>query len=268
LTSELSSDRPKRTIKLELEFDGSYFHGWQYQPDVPTVQGALEIALHRITGEEPRVTGASRTDTGVHALGMVAHFRIYNKIPTNRLLMAMNSLLPTTITINSVIDMPDEFHARKAAHSKSYRYVIYNRRFPSPFFERYAWHVLAPLDIELMRQAARYLIGLHDFSSFQSAECNSPTPVKRVIGCDLRVPDQDPHLIYFEIQAESYLMHMIRIVIGTLADVGTGKLTVSDFQRILAARKRSLAGMTAPGQGLFLLKIFYRDISSLPTPVT
>lgn len=244
-----------RTIKTTVAFDGAEYSGWQSQPHGKTVQQALEAVLSRILNETISVAGSGRTDTGVHALGQVAHFVTSGHIDTAALKKGANCLLPPSIHIQDMADADENFHARFRARKRVYWYLIWNRPERSPFFYRYSWHIKKPLDTAAMHRAARVLQGVQDFSSFQGADREQVQPVREVYfaGCrQIRAS-----VVLFVIQANAFLKHMVRNIVGTLVDVGAGRLTVDDFRAILHAHDRRLAGITAPPQGLFLRKVLY-----------
>lgn len=264
-----------RNIGLLISYDGTDFHGWQRQPNALTVQGCLESAIERILGEKAQVCGSGRTDAGVHALNQVANFKTKCSIPCDNLMRALNNTLQSTVRIKDVQEMPLRFHARHDARSKTYRYRILQAPVASPFFCRFAWHYPYPLDINHMAQAAKFFEGEHDFSSFAAAEgdieeeevCDaeerrrvhprvSKSMVRRVLASRIFCRPRTSILVY-EVSGNGFLHHMVRNIVGTLLEVGRGKLQPSDVVRILKARDRTLAGPTAPAQGLCLVSVDY-----------
>ncbi len=245
-----------RNLKLVLEYEGTAYHGWQIQPGLPTVQGTLENTLGRIAGERVHVMGASRTDAGVHALGQVAHFRSAIRLDPPTLRRALNHLLPRDIAVREVAEVPERFDARRDARGKTYRYRILRGEVPSAFDRNLALHCPFPLDCEAMREGARCLVGEHDFSSFRAAHCTAPSPVKHVREVALCA---DGPRVDVTIRADAFLQHMIRIIVGTLLDVGRGRLAPKDVERILAARDRRAASKTIDPRGLCLLEVHYGD---------
>jgi tRNA pseudouridine38-40 synthase len=246
---------PMRTLKFTIAFDGTGYSGWQSQPHGNTVQQTLESAMSRILNEKITVHGAGRTDTGVHALGQAAHCTTTGALDIGALQKGANSLLPSSIHIQDMTEANENFHARYRARKRIYWYLIWNSPERSPFLYRYSWHIKKPLAVAEMNRAARALIGVHDFSSFQGADREQVDPVRDVhfAGCKrIRYP-----VVLFVIQANAFLKHMVRNIVGTLVNVGTGSMTADDFNAILHARDRSLAGITAPPQGLFLRKVVY-----------
>ena len=245
-----------RCIRLDLEYEGTAYHGWQIQPEAPTIQQQLERALLRITRQCVRVIGAGRTDAGVHALGQVAHFHTDSGLEPERLKMALNSLLPGDIAVKDVSEMSGAFHARKSALNKRYEYWIWNGRTASVFSKRFAWHVVKPLDIDRMRQAAGEVVGTHDFSSLQAT--GSPPGLKPVRTVQkLLVECRGRSLVRIAVEADGFLRHMVRILTGTLVEVGLGRRCPQDMETIVLARDRRAAGRTSPGKGLFLRWVRY-----------
>ena len=240
--------------KLTLEYDGTNYHGWQLQKNADTIQGTLEAALSQIFSEAVRVRVAGRTDTGVHALGQVASFKTEKPIEYYRLQRALNGLLPRDIVVKQIEEVPETFNPRFDARSRTYRYQIWNHRWPSAIWARYSWYVSFPLDTEAMNQAATLLIGEHDFSSFQGADWVEHNPRRTVLRSEVR---QDGEFLVYDVEAHSFLRHMVRNLVGTLVDVGRGALSVEDFVAIFAAHDRTRAGVNAPPQGLFLVTVTY-----------
>ena len=247
-------------FKLTVEYDGTDYHGWQIQPNGRTVQQTLEDAVARFSGETVRVAAAGRTDAGVHASGQVVSFTLQAPRPPEVVQRALNALTPRDISITAVEEVPADFDPRRAARSRLYVYRIWNARWPSPFWRRYAWHVPRPLDVEAMRAAAATLIGEHDFSAFQAADCDSDNPVRRILrsACDQQGP-----LLSYTVEATAFLRHMVRTIIGTLVEVGHGDRPADDVARLLAARDRNQAGATAPACGLCLVMVQYAPIGEI-----
>ena len=241
-------------FKLTIEYDGTNYYGWQLQKNVPTVQGALEEALARICGGAVRVRVAGRTDTGVHALGQVACFKTEKSLDTYRVQRALNGLLPSDIVIRQVEEVSDTFNPRFDALSRAYRYQIWNQQWPSALWARYAWHIPFPLNTDAMNQAAAQLIGEHDFSSFQGSDWEAHNPQRSVVRSEVR---REREFLIYDVEGRSFLRHMVRNIVGTLVDVGRDAISVEDFAQIFAARDRTRAGVNAPPQGLFLVKVSY-----------
>lgn len=243
-----------RTIRLIIEYDGTRYAGWQIQPHKKTIQGCLQDVLRRVTQEKVDVIGASRTDSGVHALAQVAHVKTRSKIPCGKLLTALNGLLPEDISVKEVAEAKPAFHAQKRVKKKTYRYLIWNRRFRSALLKDRAWHVWAPLDLRAMRAAARRLAGRHDFSAFRGRLSGTKTSVRTIH--DLRIRKSDP--IRIEIAGNGFLKYMVRNIVGTLVEVGKGRILPREMRKILRSKDRTKAGMTAPALGLYLVSIDYR----------
>jgi len=243
-----------RRFKLILEYEGTAYHGWQVQPGLPTIQGILQEALSRIVGSPTQVTGAGRTDAGVHALGQVASFAADLRLDPLTLRRALNASLPRDIVVCRAEEASDDFDARRSARSKTYRYTILRRDYPSAWLARHSLYVSFPLDAGAMAEAARAVIGTHDFSAFRAGTCVAKTPLRTVFAASWR---EEGDLLYFEITANAFLQHMVRILVGTFLDVGRGKRASRDVADALASRDRRRAGKTAPPQGLCLVKVQY-----------
>lgn len=245
---------------LTLEYDGTPFRGWQRQASGPSVQAAVEEAAWRCGGgggEPVAVHGAGRTDAGVHALGQVAHLDLDRDWAPDRLLGALNQhLRPLPVAVLAVRRVADDFHARFSATGRAYVYRILNRRAPPALGRNRCWHVPVLLEDVHMREAARTLVGRHDFTSFRSAECQAPSPVRTL---DLVHVARIGELIEIRLAARSFLHHQVRNVVGTLRLVGEGKVGTGHLADVLAARDRSAAGATAPASGLYLERVAYND---------
>ena len=244
-----------RNIKLLIEYDGTNYRGWQVQPDGPTIQGMLEEKLTRLTSERIHVIGSGRTDSGVHALGQVAHFRTQSQMDIRTIQRALNSLLPPDIVIREVEEVDEGFHARKQSKSKVYEYRILNRNLRSVFHRGYVWHIPQKLNLAEMKKATQSLIGEHDFSAFRTVGSPTRTTVRRVIRGEWKRGRDG--LIRFEIEANGFLKQMVRSIVGTLVEIGKGRMKATDFRKILNSKDRKEAGPTAPAQGLFLKEVKY-----------
>jgi tRNA pseudouridine38-40 synthase len=242
------------TFKLVLEYDGTNYHGWQVQPNLPTIQGTLEATIRKVAQQEVNVTGAGRTDAGVHALGQVAHFATTAGLSTEEWLRALNGLLPPDIAVLSVEEVPETFHARFSAKSKLYRYRLLTRVHRSALSHDKILHYPHPLNLEAMEAAARELVGTHDFSSFQGSPTETENPVCTVTKLTV---DRFGDEVIFEVEADRFLKQMVRAIVGTLLEVGRGKRQAGEVAEILAARDRTKAGPTAPAHGLYLVKVDY-----------
>ena len=241
-------------IKLTVEYDGTHYHGWQNQSNGETIQAVLESALSTFFGAPIRVTGSGRTDAGVHALGQVANFHAAKEFDRHRLLRGLNALTPPDITVKEAEAVPDSFDARRDGRARIYEYHILNRSMPSPFYLNRAWHLHEPLDFDAMRAAIPALLGAHDFSSFRAAGCDAAHPVREVYHTSL---ERRGELLVYSIEATAFLRHMVRNIVGTLAEVGEGLRASESFAELLAARDRTKSGRTAPAHGLFLMEVKY-----------
>jgi tRNA pseudouridine38-40 synthase len=250
----------QRRIRLVVEYDGTDFAGWQRQTNGPSVQAALEDALARMTGEPTAVRGAGRTDAGVHAWGQVAAFSTEKAIPLVGFARGLNTLLPPSIAVVAADEVPLDFDPRRHARGKLYRYRIWNAEARSPLEARTSWHLGRPvLDEAAMQAAARPLVGQHDFRAFRAADCDRKNTVRRVTRLEVR---RDGPLVVVEAEADAVLKNMVRIVVGTLAEAGRGRLGEADVASILAGGDRRRAGPTAPPEGLALVHVHYE----LPLP--
>ena len=243
-----------RHLKLVLEYDGTAYHGWQVQPGLDTIQGCLEAALSQLAGTPIQIMGAGRTDAGVHALGQVASCGVDLRLDDLALQRALNALLPKDIVVCAVESVPAAFDARRSARSKTYRYTLLRRAYPSALEGRYTLHVPHAVDMDAMAEAARCLVGTHDFSAFRAGTCAAATPIRTVRRAAWRA---EGDLWRFEIEGNAFLQHMVRIIVGTLLDVGRGKRRPNDLPEILASRDRRRAGKTAPPHGLCLVAVEY-----------
>lgn len=250
----ISGGQGMRNLKLVIEYDGTDYCGWQSQKNGPTIQDAVEEALSQIMSQRIRIVGSGRTDSGVHALGQVAHLRTCSQIAPSSLLRGANSLLPPDIRLRKVEEVAESFHARYGAASRVYEYRIWNASEPSVFLRHYSWWVREPLDVEAMARCARTLVGRHDFSSFQGADEKEVSPLREVM--EARFGKEGEEVRFF-IQANSFVRHMVRNIVGTLVEVGKGKLLPEAFAAVFSARDRTKAGIAAPARGLFLVRVCY-----------
>lgn len=241
--------------KLTIEYDGTAYHGWQRQDDAPSVQETIETAMQKFCEGASSITCAGRTDAGVHALGQVAHVDLPVARPAFNIRQGLNfHLMDAPITIVEAEEASEEFHARFSALERHYLYRILNRPSPSALEKTRVWHVHHPLNINAMREAAHYLLGQQDFTSFRASECQSASPVKSLDLLDIQPIGQE---IRFTLKARSFLHHQVRNIVGTLSLVGQGKWTPGQVKQALDARNRSAAGPTAPPQGLYLVGVRY-----------
>ena len=246
-------------FKLIIAYDGAAYEGWQTQRTGVGVQQKLEEALAKLFHSTPGVHSSSRTDTGVHALGLVAHFEVPQteaKIPPAKLLLAINAWLPEDIRVLAASRCPENFHARFDASGKQYRYMVWNHPAMNPLLRKQAWHVKRRLHLLLMRQAARAFVGKHDFRSFRTNPAyDTDNTIRTLTRCDFK---KNGSLLTFIIEGDGFLYKMCRGIVGTLVQVGEGKIAPDEVKRILTQRDRRGAGMTAPAHGLVLWKVFYR----------
>jgi tRNA pseudouridine38-40 synthase len=243
-----------RHIRLVVEYDGTTLCGWQRQANGPTVQGHLEEALARLLTHEVAVVGASRTDAGVHARGQVASFRTERAIPLHGIRRGLNSLLPPMIAIREATEVADDFHPRFSATGKHYRYTILARPERSPRWRDRAWHVAEPIDLAAMQAGAEHLLGEHDFAAFRAAGCTARTTRRRID--DIAI-EPDGELVVVDVRGNAFLRNMVRIVVGTLVEVGLGRRDPAQVAEILASLDRTKAGITAPAHGLELVEVRY-----------
>lgn len=252
-----------RTIKLTIAYDGSAFHGWQFQPGLPTIQGALNDAASQITQERIIVHGASRTDAGVHALGQVAHFKTQSGLDATEFQRALNALLPSAIRIPAAEEVGPDFHARWLSQAKTYRYRICRGAVLSPFDYQRVLHIPWPLDETAMSAAAREFQGEHDFSSFAASsgtdEEDGNREMTRVLYLSELIREPGSDEIVYVVRGKSFLRYMVRKIVGTLLEVGKGKIAPEQIREIFAARDRSRSGPTVPPDGLYLVSIEYPD---------
>jgi tRNA pseudouridine38-40 synthase len=259
-TRRFNSKDCMRNLKLTLSYDGSDFAGWQVQPDLPTVQGLLASAIGRITGEKVLPQGSGRTDAGVHALAQVANFATESSVPTANFAKALNDILPAAVRVTGVENVPPDFHARKSARGKTYRYRIYRREICPPFLARYVWHYPYRLDEAAMSRAAEVVEGEHDFTSFAAVDPErgrdgeSVSNVRQVFSS---VWERRGDELVYTVSGSGFLHHMVRNLVGTFILVGKGTLSVEDLRCVVEARDRSAGGATAPASGLWLAKVEY-----------
>ncbi|MDP6579158.1 MAG: tRNA pseudouridine(38-40) synthase TruA [Vicinamibacterales bacterium] len=255
-----------RTLKLTVAYEGAAYVGWQRQSKGSSIQGCLEAALAEIEGEAVAVVGAGRTDAGVHALGQVASLQLRHELAPDALVRAVNARLPPDIRIVAAEVGPDLFHARFDATGKTYRYRLLHGAVSSPFDRRHGWHVGEPLDVERMADAGRVLVGEHDFAAFQATRSSTRSTVRTLFELAVNRVPRDPWSVdggpgaaptIIEVRGSGFLRHMVRIIVGTLVEVGRGRRDHVAVEHALRSRDRSLAGQTAPPHGLFLVRVDY-----------
>lgn len=241
--------------KMVIAYDGSRYNGWQKQGNTKdTIQGKLEKVLEKLEGREVEVIGAGRTDAGVHALGQVVNVKLESKINEEMLLQYLNQYLPEDIAVLSVKEVPMRFHSRLNATEKTYLYRIYRSEIPNPFIRKYTVTITEELDIEKMRMAAEFLIGEHDFKSFCSLKKSKKSTIRTLYSITIEEIEEE---IRISVRGNGFLYHMVRIIVGTLLEVGTGKKKPEEIEQILEKGERQAAGKTAPAHGLFLKEVKY-----------
>jgi tRNA pseudouridine38-40 synthase len=248
-------------FRITLSYDGTGFVGWQRQANGVSIQALIEDALRALDGRDVTVAGAGRTDAGVHALGQVAGFTIARALEPDALVRALNAHLPHGVRVLTAEEAPAAFHPRFGATAKRYRYRLWHDEVMSPFERAYAWHVPGPLDVEAMRAAARLLEGRHDFAAFQATGSSVATTEREIASSLVLGPfadgsDHEP-LVVYEVTGSGFLRHMVRIIVGSLVEIGRGRRPVEWIERVIASRDRASAGPTAPPQGLFLVWVGY-----------
>jgi tRNA pseudouridine38-40 synthase len=246
-----------RTLKLTLEYDGTDYVGWQRQANGVSVQGLLEEALRPIEGAPVNVSGAGRTDAGVHALGQVASFRLTATIKPERLVRALNAVLPPDIRAVDAQDVPGDFHARFSATGKVYEYRIINHQTVSPFLRRFVWQVVPALDVAAMRRASQLLVGRHDFAAFQAVRSTATSTERTIRRLEWTEGQGSETPLVMQVEGDGFLRHMVRTIAGTLVQIGLRRWPVDYMSEILESRARIRAGNTAPAAGLFLVRVLY-----------
>lgn len=255
-----------RVIRIDLQYEGTDFRGFAPQPGARTVGGELEAVLRRVLGEPVRVTPAGRTDSGVHAIGQVASFRTLSDLPMEEIKLALNALVGRDVLIQQVSEAPPDFDARRSAQSRRYGYAIWNERERSLWDRRWTAHVEEPLDVKAMQRACEPLVGRHDFAAFRTHRTQDPPQrgtVRRVLAAQWRRDASVSSILRFNIEADAFLRHMVRSIVGSAILVGQGKLPASALAAMLAKGERAEAGPTAPALGLTLLEVKYGELSDL-----
>lgn len=244
-----------QNIKLVLAYDGSRYHGWQRQPNGITIQQVIEEKIQTMTQETVALIASGRTDAGVHAVNQVCNFKTRSALDPQILKKGLNSLLPNDILILEARYVSLDFHARYDAKTKTYEYRIINREEPDIFQRKYVWHIRRSLDVEEMRKCVALLPGTRDFSSFKSSGSGNRNPVRCILNAGIYGPEEDR--LRFVIEADGFLRHMVRNIVGTLVAVGLGKINSSGFKEIMESKDRKQAEVKAPARGLFLMKVRY-----------
>jgi len=262
MSNQIISDDIKvvRTIKLIIQYDGTNYCGWQEQTNGTSIQETVELALAKILGTRVRVQSSGRTDAGVHAVAMPTVFRTESAIPLKAFVAGLNSYLPDDIAIQSAEEVPPGFKVIGGARAKTYRYTIYNCPIRSPLNRRTAWHVREPLDLEAMKKASEFFIGEHDFAAFRGSNCSAVTSRRRVDRVEVCVAGP---FVTIDVTGGGFLKYMVRIMAGTLVDVGRGRFVPEHVASLLAEPDRQRGGVTAPPQGLCLLQVNYPDSAAM-----
>jgi len=248
-----------RNLRLDIEYEGTDYHGWQVQENARTISGTIEEILQQVLQskrEEVRLIGSGRTDAGVHALGQVANFTTDREIPEENLRRALCSLLPPDIVIRRVTEVPEDFHARRDAIQRLYRYQCIVRNSPSTLYRNLSLHIRSSLNIRGMRKAVQALTGTHDFTAFRSKHCDAKSPVRTLDSIEIL---EDPPFIYFDVSAPAFLRNQVRIMVSTLIEVGLGRLEPEGISSILESKDRRQAGPTLPAKGLILVEVRYPE---------
>ncbi|MFA5523658.1 MAG: tRNA pseudouridine(38-40) synthase TruA [Tissierellales bacterium] len=243
-----------KNIKLIIEYDGTNYFGWQKQPNKMSIQETIEEAIGKITNEEIEIFGSGRTDRGVHARGQVANFLTTSTIPGERFRKAINSVLPSDIVITQSEEVDKSFHSRYSAKGKEYKYLFYNRKVQSPLLRNYAYHIPQELVFRLMQNAVDDLIGTHDFVAFMASGSSVKDTIRTIYEVSLT---KDQEIVELKIKGNGFLYNMVRIIAGTLVDIGIGKIDSNDIPEIISSKDRKKAAHTAPSHGLYLEKVLY-----------
>lgn len=243
-----------RKIKLKIEYDGSKYHGWQYQDNAVSVQEVLSRAIKKLTGEDILPEGAGRTDAGVHAYGQTASFNTDSRIPAEKFSTALNTFLPDDISINMSEQVEDDFHARFSAKGKHYRYMIFNRPLRSALLAGRAWHVRERLDLDAMREASQYFLGHHSFKAFCAAGHSVKTFDRTIFRSEWSA---EGDVLVFDTCGDGFLYNMVRIMVGTMVDIGKGRFSPEIVRTAIETGERNAIGVTAPPTGLYLMEVYY-----------
>lgn len=243
-----------RNIRLTIEYQGKDFNGWQKQPNKLNIQGEIERAIGEITGEEIELIASGRTDAGVHALGQVANFKTNSNIPAEKFPLAINSKLKKSIVIKKAEEVEERFHSRYSVHSKKYRYIINNSPTGTAIYRELEYQFPIKLDVEKMQEAVKYFEGEHDFSGFKASGTSSKNSVRKIFKAEVISKDDR---IFIELTGSGFLYNMVRIISGTLLDVGLGKIKPKEIPEIIESKDRKRAGRTLPAVGLYLVEVYY-----------
>ena len=243
-----------RNIKVTIEYDGKEFNGWQKQPNKLNIQGEIERAIEEITGEQVDLYGSGRTDAGVHSLGQVANFKTNSKLPIEKVAIAINSKLKKSIRIKKAEEVSENFHSRYNCHKKKYRYIINNSSQGSAIYRGLEYHVSQKLNVEEMKKAIKFFEVEHDFKAFKSSGTSSKSSVRTIYNAELK---QNGERIIIELTGNGFLYNMVRIISGTLLEVGLGNIKAEDIPNIIENKDRKMAGKTLPPHGLYLVEVMY-----------
>ena len=243
-----------RNIKLTIEYDGKDFNGWQKQPNKLNIQGEIERAIENITGEKVELIASGRTDAGVHAMGQVANFKTSSNISIEKIPIAINSQVKNSIRIQKAEEVDEKFHSRYNCKKKTYRYVIDNSKYGSAIYRNISYHIPMKLNVNEMKKAIKYFEGEHDFKAFKSSGTSSKSSVRTIYSANIVTEGTN---IGIDLTGSGFLYNMVRIIVGTLVDVGLGKIKVDDIPKIIESKDRTKAGKTLPPQGLMLLSVEY-----------
>lgn len=244
-----------RNIKLTIEYDGKEFNGWQKQPNKLNIQGTIEKAIEQITGEEIELNASGRTDAGVHSFGQVANFKTNSEIPIEKIPIAINTKLKRSIRIIKAEEVDERFHSRLACKRKTYRYIINNNINASAIYRNLETHIPQKLDIKKMKKAIKFFEGEHDFKAFKASGTSSKSSVRTIYKAEIY--EQNDNRLWIELTGNGFLYNMVRIIVGTLVEVGLGKIEPNEISKIILDGKRENAGKTMPPNGLYLLKVEY-----------
>ena len=243
-----------RNIKLTIEYDGKKFGGWQKQPNKLNIQGEIEKAIEEITGEKIDLNASGRTDAGVHSLGQTANFKTNSKIEIEKIPIAINSKLKQSIRIIKAEEVEEKFHARYSCKGKKYRYIINNSKYGSAIYRDLEYHIPIKLNVEAMQKGIKYFEGEHDFKGFKASGTSSKSSVRTIYNAKVI---QEGERIIIELEGNGFLYNMVRIISGTMVDVGLGKIKPEEIPEIIESKERSRAGKTLPPQGLYLVEVYY-----------
>lgn len=245
-----------RNIKLIIEYDGKSFNGWQKQPDKLNIQGEIEQAIEQVTGEQVELIASGRTDAGVHSLGQTANFKTNSNIPTEKFPIAINSKLKKSIVIKSAEEVDEKFHSRYNCVKKKYRYIINNSKNGSAIYRGLEYHIPIKLDVTKMKEAAKYFEGEHDFKGFKATGGNNKSTVRTIYSAEVKYEPKTERIV-IELVGNGFLYNMVRIIAGTLVEVGSNKILPSEITDIINSKDRTRAGKTLPAHGLYLVEVIY-----------